>query len=75
MLTMLLTASVIALVFGFISLFDTEFAWSLHEADARIMGTKLQRTRNWQTWMMLQGALLVALGAVGILVSMGALHF
>jgi hypothetical protein len=72
---MLLTASVIALGFGFMSLFDSEFAWSLHEADARLTGMPLERTPDWETRMMIQGVGLMVLGVIGILVSMGLLSF
>lgn len=68
---MLLTASVIAIGFGLLSLFDSEFAWSLHEADAQMMGTPLERTTNWETRMMLQGVFLFVLGGVGAMVSTG----
>jgi hypothetical protein len=71
---MLLTASIIAMGFGLVSLFDSDFAWSLHEADARLMGTPMERTKDWEIRMMIQGFILFVLGGVGVMVSMGLLQ-
>lgn len=72
---MLLSASVLVIVFGFICLFDSELAQSIHEADARMFGFQLNRASNWETRMMIQGAILIVMGGIGVMLGLGMLGF
>ena len=72
---MLLTASVIAFCFGLFCIWDSELAWSLFEADARLMGMSIERSVRWEFQTQIKGFILMILGGTGVLVSLGLIAF
>jgi hypothetical protein len=68
---MLISASVVTMAIGFLCILDSNIVWSLYEADARLFkGKILQKTPNWETNIMYQGAGLIVLGGIGVLVGL-----
>lgn len=68
---MFLTVSLCVIAFGLISLFDSDLAWFIHEADARIFGKELVKNANWENQMMIQGFGLIIAGGLGLFLSLG----
>lgn len=72
---MLLMASAIAFCFGLFCILDSEFAGTLLEFDARLMGIQVERTTRWEKQVLYKGFVLMVLGGTGALVALGLIAF
>jgi hypothetical protein len=70
---MLMTAGMMVIAFGLICLFDSDLAWFIHEADARLFGKELVKSAHWENQMMIQGFCLIIVGGIGIFLGLGIL--
>ncbi|GEM_PF-3008413 len=68
---LLTLASLTAFALGLCHLLDPNFAWSLHEMDARMFyGKSLKKARNWQERLSMWGAAFILAGGLGIMLGM-----
>ena len=68
---MLIIASFTVMAFGFLCVYDREFAWTLFDMDARMFrGKSLTKSPKWERELISQGLALIVLGGVGVIISM-----
>jgi hypothetical protein len=70
---MVIVAGILLFAFGAMCVFEQDIAYMLYEYDARMMGKILERTRDWENLMRVQGAALILIGILGVLT--GIRHF
>jgi hypothetical protein len=70
---MVIVAGILLVAFGAMCVFEQDMAYMLYEYDARMMGKLLERTRDWENLMRVQGAVLILIGIIGLFT--GIRHF
>lgn len=66
----LAVASMLAIGAGTFCLTDTDYAWEIYELDHRMYGFAPPRIRQWKLRVRQVGVLLIALGMIGLTLSL-----